>query len=692
MNDSTFSYPEFKEGQVLTHNDLNLLREYLYTKSMFHGRALFGFGVGCGLEGRIDGGTSLKIGTGFALAQGGRELRLTAEKSFSLTGTPATDPTSYTFIDAGTTSTSPGGFTPIIRPRDTIEPPGGVCDEDGCTTHTEVHHEEVEVVLVPGQLKLAVELTNPVFALKPIEPKTNPTLTGFAALRDALKTALTPYLEAATLDYLLPSKLKLEGPPGVDLRKVGLVNEVLYTTWDFFVCRMTDSTPCGGYTAPPQAVALGWLHKPGVNWIWEPRYRHWFQLSLALYRAMRGFRGQDVCAVYLDHIRYLLESFEVPAIPPSTGNGGGGTVVKDPGTVYICTAWDRAHGLCGPPRKELRYGVDLTRVPHRNPVGPDDYLTADLPMDETLTEILTIDPADSGIITITDFLGTNADKAGPKIKEAIDETGVEGKVTVLTLDAFNKVEGIVPALAVAATDAIFLAKNEDGAVIATGAVPTTKAIGDVAGIAETARNAEGIAKGMDGRITGVENGFTQYKKDLNESFGDFKTEMGTQFTTFKDSLPMTQINAAAQLAEDLHTVELEVGKQGATLIQMDTRTKNLETRGFPTAGGRGTNVTVLNTSLYESLDAMRDAIKAGSTQRAGPTVRRQLANVDAQFEVLRAESVEDVSLLEAHPDAVAEVMDGIVLAVGAMGLSPESAEYKNLTKSVDALKGHMGIG
>jgi hypothetical protein len=60
--------------------------------------------------------------------------------------------------------------------------------------------------------------------------------------------------------------------------------------------------------------------------------------------------------------------------------------------------------------------------------------------------------------------------------------------------------------------------------------------------------------------------------------------------------------------------------------------------------------------------------------------------------VLRAESVEDVSLLEAHPDAVAEVMDGIVLAVGAMGLSPESAEYKNLTKSVDALKGQMGIG
>jgi hypothetical protein len=691
MNDSTFSYPEFKEGQVLTHNDLNLLRDYLYTKSMFHGRALFGFGVGCGLEGRIDG-SSLKIGTGFALAQGGRELRLTSEASFSLTGTPASDSTSYNFIDAGTTSTSPGGFTPIIRPKDTIEPPGGVCDEDGCTTHTEVHHEAAEVVLIPGQLKLAVELSNPVFELKPIEPKTNPSLQGFAALRDALKTALTPYLQADTLDYLLPSKLKLEGPPGVDLRKVGLVNEVLYTTWDFFVCRMTDSTPCGGYTAPPQAVALGWLHKPAADWIWEPRYRHWFQLSLALYRAMRGFRGQDVCAVYLDHIRYLLESFEVPVIPPSTGNGGGGTVVKDPGTVYICTAWDRAHGLCGPPRKELRYEVDTTRVPHRNPLGPDDYIPVSLPDDQTLTEILTIDPADSGIITITDFLGTNAKKAGPKIKEAIDKTGIEGKVEVLTLDEFNKVEGIVPALAVAATDAIFLAMNEDGAVIATGAVPTTKAIGDVAGIAETARNAEGIAKGMDGRITGVENGFTQYKTDLDKSFGDFKTEMGTQFTTFKNSLPMTQINAAAELGDKLHEVELEVGKQGATLIQMDTRTKNLETRGLPVTGGRGTTVTALNMSLYESLDAMRDAIKAGSTQRAGPTVRRTLANVDAQFEVLRGEAVEDVPLTESHPQALAEVMDGIVEAVAAMGLAADSPEFENLTKNIAALKGAMGVG
>ena len=50
-----FRYPDFKEGQVLTHNDLNLLRDFLYSRTAAHARLLFGFGVACGLEGSLAG-------------------------------------------------------------------------------------------------------------------------------------------------------------------------------------------------------------------------------------------------------------------------------------------------------------------------------------------------------------------------------------------------------------------------------------------------------------------------------------------------------------------------------------------------------------------------------------------------------------------------------------------------------------
>jgi hypothetical protein len=51
-----------------------------------------------------------------------------------------------------------------------------------------------------------------------------------------------------------------------------------------------------------------------------------------------------------------------------------------------------------------------------------------------------------------------------------------------------------------------------------------------------------------------------------------------------------------------------------------------------------------------------------------------------------------VPLTESHPQALAEVMDGIVEAVAAMGLAADSPEFENLTKNIAALKGAMGVG
>jgi hypothetical protein len=105
-------YPDFVEGQVLTHNDLNLLRDYLYSRWAFDNSCMFGFGVACGLDGTA--GTQLSIDGGFALAQDGRLLRVTAAASFdwsSIAGlAAAVKPADY-----GIDFLAGAGYTAVLR-------------------------------------------------------------------------------------------------------------------------------------------------------------------------------------------------------------------------------------------------------------------------------------------------------------------------------------------------------------------------------------------------------------------------------------------------------------------------------------------------------------------------------------------------------------------------------------------------
>lgn len=706
MNDSTFSYPEFKEGQVLTHNDLNLLRDYLYTKSAFHGRALFGFGVACGLEGSVAAST-LTLGTGFALAQGGRELRLNAAATVSLAA-PAADPAVYPFIDAG-----PGGFTPVLRPRDGVRASGGTCDAEGCTTHTEIHDEGVEIALVAGRLKIDPLLDSAVFDLDPIDPKTNPSLTGFAGLRDALHSALAGLVDPATLDLLTPAKLKLEGPPGLDLRKVGLVNEVLYTACDYFLCRVNDAVACGGLTAPPAAVALGWLSRSGSTWTWDQRYRHYFQLSLPLFRAVHDYRGQQLCSRYLDHIRVLLESFDPAPAPPSGGDGGP--------VVDFCGIHEVIFGLCGDWEPPVR--VDIW--PPRKYIDPSRWVEKTInPLDDPLkwavrpdvddTIVITkqsgvFDPADKGVAWITNTLGWDAEQSATKIRDAAAAKGTTATVNVVSLEEFNGVAGLQPALAASASDTIYLGMDGAGRVAATGVIATSGTIAEVPGAVATAQNAAQVANGISERVGLVESGFTS-----------FQESMANQFTEFKSGFALDGIdlNRFAQFETRLLGVEQEyaglhgdIQEQAGRVAAIETRAGTLETRANSvdaridsvsrrfdvqattiTAAPSVERTTALNASMFQALDAMRDAIKAGSTRRAGPAVRDTLSNVGDQFAVLQRESVAASPILESHPEAVADVLDGMVAAVGAMGLAPESAEFQKLSNSVSALKSLVGMG
>ncbi|MGZ4354325.1 MAG: hypothetical protein ACXVZ4_12335 [Gaiellaceae bacterium] len=731
ISETEYCYPDFKEGQVLTHNDLNTLRDYLYTKFAFHGRALIGFGVACGLDGTLAGST-LTLTPGFALAQGGRELIVSAPDTADLNAL-SLDTTVYSFVETG-----PGGVTAILRATETVEEAGGECTSEGCTTHTELHCEGAEIVFVAGRLNLGANLGNPVFALQPIVPKTNPSLTGFAPLRDALYTALNGLVDNDTRNLL--KALTLSGPKGIDLLKAGIVNEVLYTLWDYYQCKANESAPCGGYTGAP-AVALGWASRSGSTWAWDCRYRHHFQLALPLYRGVHGFRCEDICDRYLDRIRELVQDFTPPVIPDPGGKG------SDPGTVDICTISDIKLGRCrdwwGQPHEQYppKQWIDPTKerdprpwftdpgdpAPWESVLGGDPW--------ETVTQVNSLDPVQSGVISSHSLLGSDGPLAENAVKQAITDVGIDATVTTMPMEQFNTMQqsgGLQQVLVAAASDAITLGTNADGVVVAMGVVPTAKTLGGVSAIRATANYAHETASGaalqvngalqrmdvvekgftdLNGSFGGLEQKFETFSTNSTKQFGDFRVELTGEWQSLRESLPATGLlQKAADLGEQFGGLEQQVAQYGqqlqtheATLERLDTNatqlTGRLDTMSqridrivVPGAATAGTTAGTINTAIFETLSSMSKAIAAGSTKRAGPAVRQQLANVAPQLSVLQRETVSSTHLAAAEPVALANVVEGMMSAIAATGLSADAPEMKDLQASVTLLKGQLGIG
>jgi hypothetical protein len=667
-------YPEFKEGQVLTHNDLNALRDYLYTKLSFHGRALIGFGVACGLDGTI-AGSSLSLTTGFALAQGGRELIVDVAPNPVNLATVALDNTSYAFID-----TSKGGVTPILRATETVQQASGECTAAGCTTHTDLHCEGAEIVYVAGQLKLGPDLGNSVFDLQPIIPKTNPSLTGFAGLRDNLYRALNGLVDNETRNLL--SALRADGPKGIDLLKVGIVNEVLYTLWDYYRCRANESAPCGGYTGNA-AVALGWASQSGGNWAWTCRYRHDFQLALPLFRGVHATGCEDVCGRYLDRIRELIQDFTPPAVPPA---GGGG---RPPNGTRICTIADIKAGRCPdwwghrrPDWPPIKW-IDPSRG-RPKPVNPGDpapweeVFTAD-PW-ETFAHANAVDPVAAGVINSFTLIGTDGPAMRGALENTIKDSGLDAAVTTLSISEFNQDERdgqLEHVLVAAASDTITLGLNDDGVVVALGIVPTGQTLGGVSAIRETAIGARDAVANAVEELGGLQERVETFSTHTNE---------------IQDSLSALQERVDG-FKTRLDTQEVTVTRLDDSNTRLTTRLDLISQRG--TVGlGTGTVTTpgTINASIYEALDSMGRAIKAGSTRRAGPAVRQELANAAPQLSILQRETVGSTHVAAAQPVALVDVVDSMVLAIGKMGLADDAPEMKDLQANVSALKGQLGFG
>jgi hypothetical protein len=692
-----FCYPHFKDGQVLTHNDLNQLRDFLYTKSMFHSRALFGFGVACGLEGVLSG-ASLEFSSGFALAQGGLELifpdAAAPQRTFGL-GSVTQVPDSYPFIDA-----AQAGITAILRPLEVVEEAGGTCGAEGCTTHTDRHCQQAEIVWVRGRLRLDTLAADSAFSLQPIVPRTNPSLTGFAGLRDAVFARLSGLVDNATRNLL--KNLTLTGPVGIDLLKVGVVNEVLYTLWDYLQCKRAETVACFGETGVP-AVALGHASQTGTTWTWNQQYRHYFRLSLALHRAIRGYRGQELCERHLDHIRTIIQDFTPPPLPTDPRD------VDPPDIDYhLCSGVHIALGKCLDWQGGFRehwppYGwIDPTKQRQPWEIDPlfDPVPFVDVYGNpwEYAGHINELDPVQVGTLNSYPLLGKDGQGTKDLVEGLIRAQGFEPDVHVVTEAEFGGVEGLEPALMGAASDGLYFSTNAAGAVTGMGIVPTSQNLGQVTNLAASAdkaltdaQSALGQIAVFDGRIEATEQGIATLQGGLGEFDEKFEkgllnleADLGRQITDVRASIPAAEkLNIAVGLADKYETLAGDLRElQGRVDV------------GAPRAVGGvvvGDKAVEANRALRGTLDTIAVAIERSATTRQVTKVREELSKIQPALQKLDEVTESGVLMTAAQPEALATVMEGLTNAVVAAGIATNSVEFSNLRNGVDALRFTMGV-
>ena len=692
-------YPHFKDGQVLTHNDLNQLRDFLYSKSLFHGRALIGFGVACGIEGALSG-TQLEFSSGFAVAQDGLELihpdGPAPARTFDLgEAANALAPETYSFVDA-----AQAGMTAILRPTETIEVADGTCGAAGCTTHTDRHCQGAEIVWVQGQLRLSSLEDHPALKLLPIVPRDNPALAGYENLRVAVKAQLRGLsMEAATVNLL--DTMKLTGPKGIDLLKVGLVNEVLYTLWDYIACKRAQNVPCFGETGVP-AVALGHALKAGSAWTWNQRFRHYFRLSLALTRAMHGYRGQDLCERHIDHIRALIQDFTPPPVPTTPAD------VKEPEVdFHICKGKSVALGHCKDwkgsyRRPEDRYAwIDPSR---RREAKFRDPLWDPNPVEDNALELVghlsEVDPVAAGVFNSYPLLGRRAASVETMLVGLIKAEGVAPDIHRVDQATFEADATLQPTLFASITDSVYIGQNSAGAMTGMAIKPTLQVLGNVREITVNANQAvteahTAVAQTAgygtrfvtaETQITEVKRGLATFEREVADGFSGLRADAFQEINDLRAELPpAAKLTKAVALADDF-------GELSGDVRELKTRFELQDRRAVPGGGFVvGDRAVEANQALRGALASIRTAIERSATTRQLAKVREALDAVEPQIRQLDEATESGMLMTAAQPEALATVLEGITNAVVAAGVETNSVEFSNLRNGVDALRSTMGV-
>jgi hypothetical protein len=533
-------YPVFEEGQTLTRDDLELLRDFFDERVRQVGRAV-GFGIGCGLDGHISRLSGLVIEAGRAVDQHGEVLVLDTDVHFELPPEPGT--MTFDFI----ADDEKAGYTAVLVKHE-VETAGPECGQEGCEGHAGTTCRSAEIVWVPGRLSVA----HFEFAREPLIVGFAPLpagapATAFVSLRSGIVERLHGMISAEA-EAKLAALALVEGElPAIANHKIGFLNQILFAALDLLRCQALLDIACVRPTKTP-GVALGWLRGSGTRWIWDCEFRHAWEPPPGLSIALVGGACDDACGLHRRRLESMIAAYEPPipaagggggtgggggvgpggggtgggGVGPSgggggTGGGGGGTGGGG-GGVHWPPIWPH----CGDPRDTVvDSGMSKVEVVQScsAPLDPPDdvpggWFRAFLdtggptwPPRVTPTEPWKVygtpepDWMDQGLIVVTEAYGHTSERIMPSLVAAIENAGGVASVKVVNEDEAAKLTGFARAGAISPADTFVLVIDAQGTITETGRIPVQVEVQSVAGVvpavAATATDALTTAKGVE---------------------------------------------------------------------------------------------------------------------------------------------------------------------------------------------------
>lgn len=510
------SYPVFLESQVLTHLDLNGLRTYFDLQHQFLAR-MFGFGVACGLEGRIENNQDLHISAGWAFAKEGvvlaRELEfvraLEAIQSVGLN-----DPFRPTRDTLELLDQSQPGFSAILVGREKFEESEGPCTEDECRRQSQLVHLECQIVFAPGRIMVTPGTFSPVLELRAIE------LSGSAAILKGRLQERLDEIRSLLLAVKLPETFPQLAEPDIPhltqirsrLNDISLANDlatlksrvdqihrVIYLFQQYAICHAYEVRGCEPESASSEVI-LGWVHQEQGTWEWNCSFRQSFQLSKMLYRAIHGSNCGSRCRRHLDELLLILTKWELPPEPDAPES-------EEPPKTPFCKrglVWDPQLKACvvasdfpilDPTfRPGVPYPIPFPfpNFPQpRPPILDDPGIIDPLPYAILRDELNTrVDITASGTLHIGGALGHARDVSLQAIRQEINRQFSEpANIRSVELRDFepSNIPGFEYSSIASPSDQIVLLEDDRGRVAATGVVRVNRSIGQLGQTLESSK-------------------------------------------------------------------------------------------------------------------------------------------------------------------------------------------------------------
>lgn len=709
---TVLSYPGFVEGQILTRDDLNGLRDYLRDRDSTLGRVV-GFGIAGGLVGevRTDG---LHIGAGLAVDQAGQALMLPADQTLPLPPQPDEIPHGDGEVPYGDlVDPAAGGFSVVLVATDTTQA-AQPCNEDGCGGHSEVHTTGVDLLVVPGRLIpygtdfSQEELLNAV----PLTVTDTGGVSGsVVGLRDQILARVGDLLPQLTRQKL--AELTIAGDKNaVAVAKAAFVNEVLFATLDLlrFQALMDRAV---FLDADRPGVVLGWVHAAGGGWAWDCSYRHVWEPQTGVALALFGDTCGDPALPWLQRLQALIDTF----VPPTIPDDDKPPVVVDP--PFICRGYRKfVHVDCGVrvyPPVELPpdwwkkwtvvpdWGDNPLKIPQ--PVDPVDVYRIDTP-----------DPVDYGVIDLVGVLGSRATDTRGMLVDLVGSSGVtQPGVEILSASQARDLPGFAFDGMAGPADTIVLIANDAGRVVGTGRVAHGQSVKNLGTQLPAAVNAAAEASqqaatalqrydGVAGNVTELQTKFADLgntyvtrsafegverqlggldslvQQKVEVQVAAYSSQVNTQlpnlvgaaFATYQD-----QVKETSELARNLAGQNEVAMKQ---LQQLNGRIDVLYSGGR----GLGTKELAVSDSLTSVFRAMRESVAATAPPDRRGVVEARLAGVDQGLERLGAVTAAGGSPLIDSPETLTGVVDS--LAAGLAEAGAPQASIRALTTQINALR------